>query len=173
MSDRCPQCLHPWSLHYGIGDNYKCKERENADHGGRCRCERRPNQEIPALPSITPEASFVPPPPLVKTFATKETEGVLDDVNAERLRQDRKWGLISYRVGANAREYEMPIEYRAQYLCEKADSEGKLTWGHILVEELAEALDSFSEEEQEKELIQLAAVAVSAVEDLRRKRRSR
>lgn len=158
MSDRCPKCFHPWVQHHMASGQYMCWEPENPYHNGRCRC------------TLKQEDIWTPPG---KVFASRETEAILDDVNAERIRQDQKWGPLSYQVGSNAREFEMPSESRAQSLCDQAHKDGKLTWGHILVEELAEVLDSFSEEEREKELIQLAAVAVWAVEDLRRKRRSK
>lgn len=138
--------------HYESQGVHKCWERENPEHNARCGCT---NKEAGLAPKR------IPP----------ETVAVLEEVAQERLRQDQKWGPLSYRVGMNARKYEMPEESRAKQLCETASKDGTLTWGHILVEELAEALDSFSEAEQERELVQLAAVAIWAIEDLRRAHR--
>ena len=99
------------------------------------------------------------------------TEDVLDDVMSERLRQIQLWGHQSLQdwtgpdrsyinLGVNS-----GIVKRLQHF---NDTYGQPSWAHVLLEEVFEAL---SEEDQKKlraELVQVAAVAVSWVEDIDR-----
>lgn len=104
--------------------------------------------------------------------------GVLAEVAAERKRQDAKWGeqnhpLIDPVLWGRwptrvAEEYEIPTASRAQFLCEEAARKGEVTWAHILVEEVAEFVGG-SPQSMRAELIQVAAVAVAAVEAIDRR----
>ncbi len=128
---------------------------------------------------------------------------VLDDIAKERDRQDKKWGkqthadvdrdLTHRRGGCDAyrmaEEYEIPSAPRAKNNCETRARQDKCTFGHILVEEVAEAIEAATELQcqlavngdresligdrniaLQKELIQVAAVCVQWVEFLRERR---
>lgn len=115
-----------------------------------------------------------------------DTTKVLDEVRAERARQDEKWGVQDHPDddptawwynsrdrGARERraaELEVPSEHRAQFLTESAARMRAVTWGHILVEELAEAVDAIGDSSALRaELIQVAAVAVAWIEAIDRR----
>lgn len=88
------------------------------------------------------------------------------EVRDELARQDEKWGEQNHPDGTGpktpivvgiARMHEAATA--ARRACQRAASEGDVTWRHILLEEVAEA---FAEEDPAKlraELIQVAAVA--------------
>lgn len=110
-------------------------------------------------------------------FSQLERSPALAEVAAERDRQDRKWGeqnhpltepIYAGDVVRRAREYEVPSATRARFLCELAADRGELTWAHILVEELAEFIDADSPADARAELVQVAAVAVAAIESIDR-----
>lgn len=108
-------------------------------------------------------------------------EQILAEIADERARQDAKFGNqyhpcvnpseINYgdhdelrRKLHVAASYGMPSEQEAREECSDAASEGRLTWGHIAVEELSEAICSKTVQERRAELVQLAAVAVAWIE---------
>lgn len=119
---------------------------------------------------------------------------VISDVLAERLRQDLKWGeqnhpnvdpaLIEYQASLSrvAEDYEIPTADRAKALCQLAASGRGCTWAHILIEEVAEAIEAAAIHDKavhadavlapglrmalRDELIQVAAVAVQWAEKL-------
>jgi len=104
---------------------------------------------------------------------------VLAEIVAERYRQDKKWGeqnwplvdpvLVGRDYTRMAQEYEIPTHVRATFLCQLAADRNQLTWGHILVEELAEFVaDGANTALARAELIQVAAVAVAAIEAIDR-----
>jgi hypothetical protein len=96
------------------------------------------------------------------------TNVVLVDICAERDRQDQKWGKQSHPDGtgegvcpgfkATAEKLKAATAYAAQ--------EGRLTWRHILKEEVAEAVAESDRARLRAELVQVAAVAVAWIEDL-------
>lgn len=110
--------------------------------------------------------------------------GVVGDVIRERQAQEAKWGqqnhpwldpvLLGREGGASpdrmSKEYEIPTEWRAKFLCEEAFKNGHGTYGHILVEEVAEAIAEQDEAKARIELIQVAAVAIAAVEAIDRRK---
>lgn len=109
---------------------------------------------------------------------------VLAEVNAERDRQEKKWGeqnhpdfdraLLERRGGCTpermAEEYDLPTEAQAKRACEAAFKHGDGTYAHILVEEVAEVVGTCNDGKSKlrAELIQVAAVAVAWVEKLDR-----
>lgn len=109
--------------------------------------------------------------------------GPVGDVIRERQAQESKWGqqnhpwldpvLLNRNGGASpqrlAEEYEIPTESRAKFLCENAFKIGIGSYAHILVEEVAEAVAEQDEAKARIELIQVAAVAVAAVEAIDRR----
>ncbi len=112
------------------------------------------------------------------------TSLVMSEVAAERQRQDQKWGVQNHPLvdallrdrphTRMAEEYEVPTALRATQLCQIAAHRGEVTWMHIALEELCEfmaaAQHTDDETEARAELVQLAAVAVAAIECIDRRR---
>lgn len=111
---------------------------------------------------------------------------VLAEITEERRRQDAKWGeqnhpdvdqVLMTRPGGctverMAEEYEMPTANRAKYMCDQAAKKDQTTWGHILVEEVAEAIEAATQESTQllrEELVQVATVAVAWIEAIDRR----
>nr|WP_203950423.1 hypothetical protein [Microbispora rosea] len=95
---------------------------------------------------------------------------VLSEVAVERAAQDAMWGLQEHPDGtgpAYASEADL-----AKQAVTRAVAEGRVTWRHILYEEVLEA---FAEEDTDRlraELIQVAAVAVKWIQALDRRAQS-
>lgn len=98
---------------------------------------------------------------------TDRTEGVLDEVADERTRQVTKWGVQTRPTGASSAF--MRARDLAQKRTDAKMKDGTATWHDILFEEFMEAISEEDAAKMRVELIQLAAVAVSAVEDIDRK----
>lgn len=98
-----------------------------------------------------------------------KTYRVLADVDAERRRQDAKWGREqSHPSGTDAMAWG-PLRDDWQ----RVNSDNAAHWTNILAEEVFEAFaEEATDTELEAELIQVAAVAVAWVEDIRRRRES-
>lgn len=107
------------------------------------------------------------------TTMTSETEHrakVLAEVDTERTRQDAKWGQQDHpfvRVGL--RYLCMSGAEGARYRCDKRFSEKKGSYADILLEEVYEAIDADSEADARAELVQVAAVAVQAIQAIDRR----
>jgi ADP-ribose pyrophosphatase len=117
---------------------------------------------------------------------TDHLQAVLADVAAERARQDDKWGeqnhpsldqVLLRRAGGcspqrMAEEYQIPTAAAARTACNTAAERGQLTWGHILIEELAEAIEAATEHgdgrQLRDELVQTAAVTIAWIQRLDR-----
>lgn len=101
----------------------------------------------------------------------KDRNEILSDVAKERERQDAKWGEQNWD---HVRPELLPImpmlEKNAKMNCELFAKEGTVSWFDILSEEVYEAFAATDIDEQIKELTQVAAVAVSAIECLERRR---
>lgn len=99
------------------------------------------------------------------------TPTVLTEIMHERVRQEVKWGEQNHEFAPEcAVFYGVPRSGDAKKACDAAMERGDVTFGDILTEEIAEALDAETEEEQRYELVQVAAVAVAAIEAMDRKR---
>ena len=118
-------------------------------------------------------------------------EKILGEIAAERVRQDAKWGEQNHpdvdrvltgrptgcRVERMAMEYNIPSANSAREACDHAARIGQCTWAHILVEEIAEAVEAATLAQLgqgplaalRKELVQVAAVAVSWIEAIDRR----
>lgn len=100
---------------------------------------------------------------------------ILKDVHKECIRQEELWGKQHHPIFPNynsADRYRKLAEARANELkaenAERAAS-GNLSWDFILLEEFFEALaEDGNPETMIVELTQVAAVAVTMVEDLMR-----
>lgn len=107
------------------------------------------------------------------------TTEILDDLIAEIARAEAKFGaqhdvpdvdqVLVNRIGGcspvrMAEEYGIPSAPRAKQHTDIAFSRGQGTWGHILVEEVAEAIEAAVVDrphaDLRAELIQVAAVAL-------------
>lgn len=127
-------------------------------------------REATALPREDPEAI---------------TRGVLAEIQAERERQDARWGVQDHpsvaseliereggvKPGRLCKEYGVPSPHMARAACEGEASAGEATFAGILVEEVAEAIGAAAESEARvrEELVQVAAVAVAWIEAIDRR----
>lgn len=104
---------------------------------------------------------------------------VANEVLAERERQHARWGVQDYPLvhadpGArwSLTSYGIWLPVRTlQARCAERFARGVGAWADILVEEVAEALDAAAHGDlaaARAELVQVAAVAVSAVESIDR-----
>lgn len=94
------------------------------------------------------------------------------EIIIERGRQDLKWGEL------DTKDFLMPDgtgeAYRhhandARSSCDLAAKEGRLTWRHILMEEVMEALAEDDPEKLAKELVQISAVGAKWLETIHRR----
>ncbi len=92
---------------------------------------------------------------------------VLTDVAAERAAQDAMWGLQEHPDGTGP-AYASEADLAKRAVADSA-AEGRLTWRHILHEEVLEAFAEDDPDRLRTELIQVAAVAVKWVQDLDRR----
>ena len=88
-------------------------------------------------------------------------------VEAERLRQDKKWGEQNHPNGTGYTEATEEAFYRRQR-CVSAFAAGKGTWKDIFLEEVWEALAEKDAQELRAELVQVASVAIAWVEAIDR-----
>lgn len=69
-----------------------------------------------------------------------------------------------------AQHYGMPHESEARDDCERAFAEGRPTYAHVFLEEVSEAIGAATDADLEKELIQVAAVALNWIRAIRHNR---
>jgi hypothetical protein len=86
------------------------------------------------------------------------------DVLAEAHCQTDKWGVQRHPDGTGPC-YAFHAQ-DARERCNAAANAGEVTWRHILIEEVYEALAETDPERLREELVQVAAVCVSWIEDL-------
>jgi hypothetical protein len=84
---------------------------------------------------------------------------VLADVTAEREAQHAVHGVQHHLADGTGAEWRAFAEHMRTE-CERAAAEGRMTWRHILLEEVAEALAEDEPHRIRGELVQTAAVAV-------------
>jgi len=79
------------------------------------------------------------------------------------LLMNRPGGCTAHRM---AEHYQIPSADRAKWMCDHAFESGKGTFAHILVEEVAEAIEAATVDpgNLRAELVQVAAVAVKWIE---------
>jgi hypothetical protein len=104
-------------------------------------------------------------------------EHIVIEVLTERYNQHEKWGEQSHPMIADVTDEavadghayfgEMADRYKA--LNARSAAEGRLDWAGILLEEVYEALAEVDPEHQRAELVQVAAVAVAAIEAIDRR----
>lgn len=103
------------------------------------------------------------------------TGGVLLEVLAERKRQDEKWGQQNHPwIQDEGPDEWAPdwafvyTEAEAKNLVDLRDKAGRLDYAGILTEEYHEALAADDIAKVREELVQVAAVAVAAIESIDR-----
>lgn len=101
-------------------------------------------------------------------FDTASTMAGLAGVLAERVRQDRKFGVRrAFPDGTGGAHWRAALAHvRRQYA--RADEAGRMTWAAIFLEEVHEVLAEEDPVKLERELEQVAAVCVAWLEGLRR-----
>lgn len=98
---------------------------------------------------------------------TSSTSRVLVEIDAERSRQNERWGEQNYPSDTGHRQDRFTAEIQRER-CKAAADAGTVTWRHIICEELAEAFAEASPAYLREELVQVAAVAVAWIECLDR-----
>ena len=133
-----------------------------------------------SVPSLAERAGS---PRLPGRATARHILGVLDEVAAERQRQDACWGqqnhpsfptplygIPAYDAEARALYYGVPEESDAKWMCEERFGIGEGTYGDIFIEEVAEAIGAADEDRLREELVQCAAVAVAWIEAIDRRK---
>ena len=112
-------------------------------------------------------------PDYTKLLNQKDTEAVLEEVANERGAQDERWGQQDHDVVKTPDVLPLYENAAKRYRLnnDRDSAEGRYSWDGILLEEVYEALAATPDsEDQEVELIQVAAVCVAMVECIRRRR---
>ncbi|MER7930520.1 hypothetical protein ABTY96_46680 [Streptomyces sp. NPDC096057] len=94
--------------------------------------------------------------------------GVLDEVVAERGRQDKQWGPQNHPDGTGSASQQVAAG-AARVRCQLAAEQGEVTWAHIALEEDCEAYAESDPARLRAELIQSIAVRVAWVEAIDRR----
>jgi len=92
---------------------------------------------------------------------------IIREIGVERRRQDEKWGEQNHPDGTSG-EWETHANYFRRS-ADAAAKDGKLTWLHILIEEVYEAFAEVDPARLRVELIQVAAVAAAWAEAIDRR----
>jgi hypothetical protein len=87
--------------------------------------------------------------------------GILGEVQAERDRQDAKWGEQNHPDGTGISPAQTKLADSARAACQQVFAEGRGDWAHVLFEEVREALAESDPGLLRAELVQVAAVAVA------------
>lgn len=95
-------------------------------------------------------------------------ERVSQEVLLERERQDAKWGEQNHEDGTGG-SWQIEAAFLARKRCERAFERNEGTWGHILSEEVYEALAESDPVRLRAELLQVAAVAQAWCEAIDRR----
>jgi hypothetical protein len=96
------------------------------------------------------------------------TDRVLQQVLIERIAQDTKWGEQNHPDGTGYDGSDRHADFWRQR-CQDAFADGEGTWGHVLLEEVFEAIAENDPAKLRTELVQVAAVAVAWIEALDRR----
>lgn len=87
-------------------------------------------------------------------------EIILAEVQAERTRQDAKWGPQNHPDGTGWKPFGAAAQHWKD-VCDEAAEGGHTTWAPILLEEAFEACEEADPAKLRAELVQVAAVAVA------------
>jgi len=102
----------------------------------------------------------------VLRLGLRVAQSIIDVMN-ERLRQDGLWGVQNHPLGLN-QPGDQQAMIDAQVACDRAASNGTLTYRHIAVEEVHEFLAAKDLKQARTEAVQVAAVFVAIVERIDR-----
>ncbi len=102
-------------------------------------------------------------------LATPNTADALSDTADERVRQVTKWGVQTRPDGTGPQYIAMADAAKAR--TDERAADGTVEWLDILMEEVCEAAAEDDHVTLRAELVQVAAVALSWVEDVDRKAR--
>lgn len=97
---------------------------------------------------------------------------IFAEISLERLAQDTKHGIQDLPIRPDDPEVQERIRNMAEgfkKLCDRATETGNVTFYEVLLEEVMEAFAADTEAEQRQELVQVAAVAVKAIETIDRR----
>ena len=96
---------------------------------------------------------------------------ILAEIGDERRRQDKHWGLGQLGIpDGTGHEKFKELASSARIECDRATAAMEVTFVHILLEEVMEALAESDEDRLRVELIQVAAVAAKWVQAIDRRR---
>lgn len=98
---------------------------------------------------------------------------IFEEIQTERVRQEEKWGeqdwkLVNHQIKDKEAYYKIPTEEKAKEVCDGRMSDGNASWADIILEEFCEVVYAKDKEEMRKELVQMIAVSVAALESLDR-----
>lgn len=158
----CSTCAHVDLVALGV---VYCAENDKSgpipmrptDSCPRWEANPRP---LPAAPMVGPaDVGAAPADPVQR---------VLEDVRAERARQDAKWGTdrIATLPDGTGRSGDATEAEARKIACDVARREGDITYRHVLEEEVAEALAETDPALLRAELVQVAAVAVKWIQGI-------
>lgn len=91
-------------------------------------------------------------------------DGIMEEVRAERARQDDLFGRQSHPFGTSIKFRAMAESARNSR--QRATDAGTVTWMHILREGFWGAMSETSTDDMRAELVRLLAAGVACVEDL-------
>jgi hypothetical protein len=97
-------------------------------------------------------------------FSTPGVRAFAEAVDDERRAQLAKWGEQHHPDGTERRRARLAGAARAR--CQVAAEEGRVTWRHILDEEVEEAFAETDPAKLRAELVQVAAVCAAWIADL-------
>ena len=178
-----------FALRAGAGPDGYYPARPTEDTGApawlRLEWSGAPIDPVPYVADTPPlpASPYVPEPPsrVGGRWVSPSRVRVLVNVHDERERQDRKFGRdrnhpLAYsgfrgRPQDLCAAYGLPSAQEAQARCDAAMKAGRVTYGHILVEEVCEVFEAVAGGdvvEMRKELVQVVAVGVAMVEALDR-----
>ncbi|MBQ0827662.1 hypothetical protein [Streptomyces tagetis] len=98
-------------------------------------------------------------------FTTPGLRAIAEDIDAERQRQLAKFGDQHHPDGTGYNGSTQHADFWRQS-CQAAFSDGEGTWGHVLLEEVYEALAEKDPAALRNELVQVAAVAAAWIADI-------
>lgn len=117
-----------------------------------------------------------------KAAAYQRRNGVFEAIRKERRQQDKKWGEQNHPsirpILANREPFDGDLvcadlgilsEDHAKAVCESHAKHGTITWAHIAIEELSEAVSCADDATRRRELVQLAAVVAAWIECIDRR----
>ncbi|MEV6621055.1 hypothetical protein AB0M83_02605 [Amycolatopsis sp. NPDC051106] len=111
-----------------------------------------------------------------RPIVSAHTAAILTRIAAERARQDALWGEQNHPDGtgpnvevAGLSRRAADAAHTARFITEMARAEGRLTWLHILREEVYEGFAEAAADDLFDELIQVAATAACWAEAIERR----